>query len=234
MVNMKTHSYVLIACLVMIIVGAALSSCSRPVFTFTRDDGIKEIPRSETIMNYSFAIHQSQDKLAQFQITIGQKLDISAIGNGNFNFSIANFTDPSHLAQPDQPDLVYLSLDNNDFVNTTWSPVVRTAEVGSYYLICLARNASAESPVQIVANVTKTWTDIQTLRVQYQESLLDSSFLYIGLAIVILGVAICLFEIFSQNPSRRQRGSRTTTRSSSSRSHRFEFHLENNIRAMFF
>jgi hypothetical protein len=220
MVHKKTRWYVLIASLLMIIVGATLALCSRPIFTFTRDDGIKEIPRSETIMNYSFTIHQSRDKLAQFQITIGQKLNISATGNGNFNFSIANFTDPSHLEQPDQPDLVYLSLDNTDSVNTTWSPVIRTAEPGSYYLIFLARNASVESPVQIVANVTKTWTDIQTIRVQYKGSLLDSSFLYVGSAIVILGGAISLIAFFSRPPSRKQTGSRRKAAGRSQRSTR--------------
>jgi hypothetical protein len=203
MVRKKVHSRAMKAGLVLIVVGAVLALCSTPVFTFVRDE-MREVPKSEIIMDYSFDIHQLQDKMVQVQLSIGQKLDILATGNGNFNFSIANFTDPTHVIQPDQPDLIYLSLDNTTSVNTTWSPTVRSAQPGSYYLIFLARNASPDFPVHIAANVTKTWTDIQTYVVSYRKSLIDSSFAYIGLGIAIFGAAIFLATLYRRHrPGKR-------------------------------
>lgn len=209
MIRKKVRLYAITISIMLIVVGAALALCSRPVFTFMRDE-IREVPRSEIIMNYSFDIHQSQDKTVQFTINIGQKLEVRAAGSRVFNFSIANFTDPSHLIQPDQPDLVYLSLENTASVDTSWSPVIRSAQPGSYYLIFLARNASVDYPVPIVANVTKTWTDIQTYGVPYLGSLLDSSFAYIGLGILILGGAIFLIAFFSRGHSRKHISPRKT------------------------
>lgn len=233
MVRKKVRSYIIAAGLIPIVVGAALVLLSRPIFTFTRDV-VNEVPRSETIMNYSFDVHQSQDKLAQFQISIGQKLDIFAAGSGDFNFSIANFTDPSHLAQPDQPDVVYLSLENTTTVSTTWSPVVRIAQPGSYYLVFLARNASADSPVLITANVTKTWTEIDTVGVPYLGSILDSRFAYIGLGIVLLGGAIFLIAFYSRRSSRKQTISRRKAAGRSQRSTGSRSMFDNNMREMFF
>jgi len=214
MVRKKTRSYSIIAGFVLIMVGVTLALCSRPIFTLTRGE-VQEVPRSEIIMNYSFNIHQSQDKLVPFQMNIGQNLTIFASGSGIFNFSIANFTDPSHLAQPDQPDVVYLPLENITNINTTWSPVARLSQPGSYYVVFLARNASVDSPVLIEANLTKTWTEIDTIRVPYLGSVMDSSFAYIGLGIVLLGGAISLFAFYSRRPPRRQTGSRRTTTSRS-------------------
>jgi len=187
----------------LVVVGAVLALCSTPVFPFVRDE-MREVPKSEIVMGYSFDIHQLQDKVAQVQLSIGQKLDILAAGNGNFNFSIANFTDSPHVIQPDKLDLIYLSLDNTSSVNITWSPTLRLAQPGSYYLIFLARNASPDFPVHIAANVTKTWTDIQTYEVSYRKSLIDSSFAYLGLGIAIFGAAISLATLYRRHrPEKR-------------------------------
>jgi hypothetical protein len=202
MVRRKVRSYLIIAGLVLIVVGATLALCSRPVFTMTRYEA-QEVTRSETIMNYTFNVNQLQDKLVPFQMNIGQKLDIFAAGNTDFNFSIAKFTDPSHIAQPDQPDVTYLSMENITSVNTTWNTTVRSSQPGSYYLIFLARNASPDFPVEIMANVTKTWTDIQTYGVPYQTSLIDSNLGYIGLGTAFSGAVISLAGWYAR---RRPRG----------------------------
>ncbi len=209
MVRKETRSYIITVGFVLIVVGAALALCSRPIFTLTRAE-VQEVPRSEIIMNYTFNIHQSQNKTVPFQMNIGQNLTISASGSGNFNFSIASFTDPSHLAQPDQPDVVYLPLENITSINTTWSPVTRSAQPGSYYLVFLALNASIDSPVLIDANVTKNWTEIETIGVPYRGSVLDSNFAYVGLGTVLLGGAISLFGFRSRRPSKKQIDSRKT------------------------
>jgi len=233
MVRKKMHSYLIIAGLVLIVVGAALALCSRPVFTMTRDE-VQEVPRSEIIMNCSFNVHESQDKLVEFQINIGQKLDILAAGSADFNFSIANFTDTSHLAQPDQPDTVYRSLNNITTVNTTWSPVVRSAQPGRYYLVFLARNASVDFPVLIEANVTKKWTEIKTIGVTYLGSVLDSSFAYLGLGIVLFGGAISLIAFLSRHPPKKQIGSRKTSSGKSQRSIGSQSEYDNEVGAIFF
>jgi hypothetical protein len=186
----------------LILVGAALAICSRPVFTFMRGES-QEVPKSQIVMDYSFEIHQSQDKLVQVQMTIGQNLSILAKGNGHFNFSLANFTDPTHAIQPDQPDVTYLSLEGTNFVNTTWRPTIRSAQLGSYYLIFLARNASSDFPVQIVANVTETWIEIQTYGVPYQAALLDSNFAYVGLGTAVFGAILSAFSYLRRRPKRR-------------------------------
>jgi hypothetical protein len=218
---------------VLIVVGGALALCSRPIFTLTRGE-VQEVSRSEIIMNYSFNIHQSQDKLVEFQISIGQKLHMSAAGSADFNFSIANFTDPSHLAQPDQPDVIYLPLDDITNINTTWDPGVRSGQPGSYYLVFLARNASVDSPVLIEANVTKTWTEINTIGVPYLGSILDSNFAYIGLGIVLLGGAISLFGFRPRHPSKKQIGSRKTLIGKSRRSTGSWSTYDNEAGAIFF
>lgn len=202
MVRKKVRSQAFLAGLVLILVGAALAISSRPVFTFMRDEA-REIPKFQIIMDYPFEIHQPQDKMVQFQISIGQNLSILATGDGNFNFSLANFTDPNHAIQPDQPDVTYMSLDDTNSVNTTWSPTVRLAQPGSYYLIFLAGNASSDSPVQIVANVTKAWNEIQTYGVPYQAAILGSNFAYVGLGTVVLGAIVSAFFYPRQRPRKR-------------------------------
>ena len=205
MVRQKIRSYIITAGFVLIVVGAALALCSRPVFTFVRDEA-QQVPKSQIIINYSFEIHQSQDKLVQVQMTIGQKLNVLATGNGNFNFSVANFTDLTHAIQPDQPDVTYLSMEDTTSVNTTWSPTVRSPQPGSYYLIFLARNTSSDLPVEIMANVTKTWTDIRTYGVPYQTSLIDPAFVYIGLGTAVSGAMISLAAWYPrQTPRSRVR-----------------------------
>jgi hypothetical protein len=192
MVLKKIRRKAILAGLMLILVGAALAICSRPVFTFARDE-YRQVPKSQVIIDYSFEIHESQDKLVQVQMIIGQNLSILATGDGNFNFSIANFTDPTQAIQPDQPDVTYLSLEDTNFVNTTWRPTVRAAQPGSYYLIFLARNASSDSPVHIVANVTKAWTEVQTYGVPYQAALIDSNFAYVGLGTAVFGAIVSAF-----------------------------------------
>jgi hypothetical protein len=202
MVRKRVYSRALVTGLAIIVAGAALAICSAPVFTFTRDD-VRLVPKSEIIMNSSFNLHQLQDKVVQFQASIGQELDISVLSDGVFNFSIANFTDPSHISHPDQPDVTYLSIDNTTYVNTTWSPTIRVAQPRSYYLIFLARNASSDSPVHVVANVTKTWTDVQTYGVPYQKALIDSTFAYVGLGIFIFGIVVSSVALHLQHKPRR-------------------------------
>ncbi|MGA3191849.1 MAG: hypothetical protein ABSD73_04955 [Candidatus Bathyarchaeia archaeon] len=202
MVRKKVRSQAFLAGLTLIFVGAALAICSRPVFTFARDE-IQQVPKSQIVMDNSFEIHESQDKMVQFQISIGQKLNILAAGDGNFNFSIANFTDSTHVIQPDQPDVTYLSLEDTNSVNTTWSPTVRLAQPGSYYLIFLARNASSDSPVQIMANVTKAWTEIQTYGVPYQAALIGSNFAYVGLGTAVFGAIVSAFFYPQHRPRKR-------------------------------
>jgi hypothetical protein len=202
MVRKRVYSRALVTGLAIIVAGAALAICSAPVFTFTRDE-VRLVPRSEIIMNYSFNLHQLQDKIVQFQASIGQELDIFVMSDGIFNFSIANFTDPSHIAEPDQPDVTYLSMNNTSYVNTTWSPTIRLAQPRIYYLIFLARNASSDSPVHVLANVTKTWTDVQTYGVPYQKALIDSSFAYVGLGIFLFGAAISYVALHRQHKPRR-------------------------------
>jgi hypothetical protein len=233
MVRKKTRSYIITAGFALIVLGATLVLCSRPVFTLTRDE-IQEVPMSEIIMNYSFIIHQSQDKLVPFQMNIGQNLTIFASGSGNFNFSIANFTDPSHLAQPDQPDVVYLPLNDITTINTAWSPIVRLAQPGSYYLVFLARNASVDSPVLVDANVTKTWTEIDTIGVTYRGSVLDSNFAYIGLGIVLFGGAISIFGFRFGHTSKKHIGSRKTSASKSQHTIASQSAHDNEAGAIFF
>jgi hypothetical protein len=210
MVSNKARSIIIATGLALFVTGAAIAISSRPVFTFMRNE-VEEIPKSETIMNYTFDIHQSQDKLVEFQMSIGQKLDVLATGSADFNFSISNFTDPTQISQPDHPDIVYLSMDNISAINTTWSPVVRLPQPGSYYLIFLARNASIDSPVEIEADVTKTWTEVEPYQVPYQKALIKSDFVYLGLGILIPGGAISVVTFISK-PRPRRRASKEEKR----------------------
>jgi hypothetical protein len=207
--NKKARSQRIVAGLFLVVMGAAMAICSMPVFSYTRDE-LHQVQRSEIIMNYSFNIHQSQDKMVQVQLSTGQKLNILATGSGSFNFSIVNFTSPSQVIQPDQPDQIYLSLDNTSFINTTWSPTIRSAQLGNYYLVFLARNTSSDFPLQINADVTKTWMDIQIIGVPYQNSLIDSGFVYIGLGITASGAVVLLVTLYPKRWRRYRRRARSS------------------------
>jgi hypothetical protein len=193
----------------LVLLGFVLTLCSRPVFNYTREirEELQQVPKSEIIMDYSFDVDRSQDKIVQVQLSIGQNLSILAIGSGTFNFSIANFTDTSHAIQPDQPDVVYVSLDNATSINITWTPQVRIAQPGNYYLVFLARDASPDSPVQINANVTKIWTEIQIRRVEVtdRKSLIDPDLVYIGLGTAISGAVIFLITVHTRHKPRNRR-----------------------------
>lgn len=130
--------------------------------------------------------------MVEFQMSFGQTLNVSAQGSGPFNFSIANFTRTNQTVRPDQPDVTYLYQTNISALNATWSPQTRVAETGSYYLIFLARNASYDSPVQIYANVMKTWIELQLKPVVAPDRrpLLDQSFVYVGSIMIVLGAVI--------------------------------------------
>jgi hypothetical protein len=195
--------------LLLVAIGAALAICSLPVFSFTRDE-LHQVQGSEIIMDYSFNIDQSQDKMVQVQLSTGQELNILATGSGSFNFSIVNFTSPSQVIQPDQPDQIYLSLDNTSFVNTTWSSTTRSTQLGNYYLVFLARNTSSDYPMQINANVTKKWTDIQIVGVPYRARLIDSGFVYLGLGMTTFGLVVLFFTLSPKRWRRYRRGARSS------------------------
>jgi hypothetical protein len=208
MINRRTRSRGIVAGLLLVLVGLALIVCSMPVFSLTREE-IVEVPKSETIMDSSFRVHQTQDKIVKFQSSIGQELDIQATGNYIFNFSIANFLNPDNITQPDEPDVVYYSLENTTSVNTTWASQVRSAQPGNYCLVFLARDAPAGSPVQIYAKVTKNWTDIQTRQVDTGDRirLIDPNFAYVGSSIAVLGVVILVVTLYLGNRPRNRRQS---------------------------
>jgi hypothetical protein len=207
--NKKARWQRIVAGLFLVVIGAAIAICSMPVFSYTRDE-LHQVQRSGIIMDYSFNIHQSQDKMVQFQLSTGQRLNILATGSGGFNFSIVNFTSPGQVVQPDQPDQIYLSLDNTSFVNTTWSPSIRSAQLGNYYLLFLASNTSSDFPLQINADVTKTWTDILIVGVPYQNSLIDSGFVYIGLGITASGGVVLLVTLYPKRWHRYRRRARSS------------------------
>jgi hypothetical protein len=127
-----------------------------------------------------------------FQLSIGQSIIILATSNGNISCSIANFTQTNEAIQPTKPDVVYFFQNDTTTINKTWSPTERVSEPGKYYLIFLARDAPLTSPVQVYANVTKTWTDIQLIDVPAEGRipLLDQNFIYAGSAMIILGTLL--------------------------------------------
>ena len=177
--------------LLVFLIGAILIVCTLPVFTHTRQELVK-VPRSEVIVDSTFDIHQLEDKTVQFQISIGQSLNIYAVGNGNMSFSIANFTNANGVIKPDQPDIVYFSQNDTATINTTWSPQSRVPDPGKYYLVFLARNASSDSPIHVYANTTKTWTDYHLKDVLAEDriALLDQNFVYVGSAMAVFGTAL--------------------------------------------
>ena len=181
----------MLAGLLIFLTGAIIIVCTLPVFTHTRQE-LVQVPRSEIIIDSAFDIHQLEDKVVQFQISIGQSLNIYAAGNGNMSFSIANFTDAEGAIQPDQPDIVYFSQNNTATINTIWRPQSRVPDPGKYYLVFLARNASSDLPVHVYANATKTWTDYSLKDVVAEDRvpLLDQSFVYVGSVMAVFGTAL--------------------------------------------
>lgn len=198
----------IIAGLMLCLFGTVLIICTFPIFAHTRQE-VELVPRSEIIINSTFSIYQLEGKILPFQLSIGQSIIILATSNGNISCSIANFTQSDETIQPDQPDVVYFFQNDTTTINKTWSPTERVSEPGKYYLIFLARNAPQNSPVQVYANVTKTWTDIQLIDVPAEGRipLLDQNFIYAGSALVILGTA--LFSItFSRSRRPRSQASK--------------------------
>jgi len=181
----------MLAGLLIFLTGAILIVCTLPVFTHTRQE-LVQVPRSEIIVDSAFDIHQLEDKVVPFQISIGQSLNIYAAGNGNMSFSIANFTDAEGAIQPDQPDIVYFSQNNTATINTIWRPQSRVPDPGKYYLVFLTRNASSDLPVHVYANATKTWTDysLKDVVVEDRVRLLDQNFVYVGSVMAVFGTAL--------------------------------------------
>jgi hypothetical protein len=181
----------MLAGLLIFLTGAILIVCTLPVFTHTRQE-LVQVPRSEIIIDSTFDIHQLEDKVVQFQASIGQSLSIYASGNRNMSFSIANFMNANGVIQPDKPDIVYFFQNDTATINTTWSPQSRVPDPGKYYLVFLAQNASTDSPVHVYANATKMWTDYRLKDVLAEDRipLLDQSFVYVGSAMAVFGTAL--------------------------------------------
>jgi hypothetical protein len=205
MAKKKATSRILIG-LFLILLGAVLVVCSKPYFSYTIEK-LEQVQRSETIMNYSFDLHKSQDKMVQVQMIIGQTLDILASGSENFTFLIANYTNPENVTALDEPDVTYYMLNGTLTVNTTWGPQTRIAEPGSYYLTFLARDFPAESPVHVSANITKKWTDIETKTIVAPDlrALMDSNYVFVGLGVAILGGVILAYTFYNKRRPRSQR-----------------------------
>jgi hypothetical protein len=192
--------------LFLILLGAILVICSKPYFSYTIEK-LEQVQRSETIMNYSFTLHKSQDKMVQVQMTIGQTLDILASGSENFTFLVANYSNPENVTALDAPDVTYYIANGTLTVNTTWGPQVRTAEPRIYYLTFLARDFSTGSPVHVSANITKKWEDMYTKTVVAPDlrALIDSNYSFVGLGVVILAGA-ALVHTFYHRYRPRARG----------------------------
>jgi hypothetical protein len=192
--------------LLFFLIGAIIIGCTLPAFTHTRPE-LVQVPRSEVIIDSTFDLNQLQDKVVQFQIAIGQSLNIYASGNGNMSFSIVNFTKTNGVIQPDQPDIIYFFQNDTATINTTWSPQSRVADPGKYYLVFLARNASSDSSVHIYANATKTWTDYRLKDVLAEDRipLLDQRFVYLGSAMAVFGTALFSITLSHNRRSRNHK-----------------------------
>ncbi len=203
MANKKIRRIVIAFGLILAVVGVVIAIGSMPVFTFMKDD-YRSVLKSESIANSTFEINQTQDKLIEFQLAFHQNVTILAAGTQNFNFSIANFTDPNHISNPEEPDVDYLPLRNVTLVNVTWTPELRTPETSTYYLVFLPWNASLVSSVRITANVTKSWTELQTFQTPYQDVLIDPSYVYLGMGILVSGTALLIAGFFLPHGRRRR------------------------------
>jgi hypothetical protein len=175
----------------LFLVGTVLIICTFPVFSHTRQE-VELVPRSEVIINGTFTIYQLEDKILPFQLSIGQSIIILATSNGNMSCSIVNFTQTGDAIQPDKPDWIYFFQNDTTSLNKTWSPTTRLPDPGKYYLVFLARDAPPDSPVQVYANATRTWTDIQFKEVPAEDRirLLDQNFVYIGSVMIVLGTVL--------------------------------------------
>jgi hypothetical protein len=199
MAKRKVTSQMLVA-LFLILSGIVVVICSRPIFSYTTEK-LEQTQRSENILNNTFNLHQFQDKMVKVQMAIGQTLEILATSNENFTFLIANYTNPENTTALNEPDIVYYISNGTLFVNTTWSPQVRTAEPGSYCLTFLARDFPPDSPVYVYANVTEEWTDIYTRTVVAPDgrSLVDSNYAYVGLGLVAVGGIILIHAYYRRH-----------------------------------
>lgn len=189
--GLKTNERItIIAGLMLCLFGTVIIICTFPIFGHTRQE-VELVPRSEVIINSTFSIYQLEGKIVPFQLSIGQSIIILATSNGNISCSIANFTQGDAI-QPDEPHVVYFFQNDTTTINKTWNPTIRSPEPGKYFLVFLAPNALQNSPVQVHANATKTWTDIQLKEVPAEDRipLLDQNFIYVGSAMIILGTAL--------------------------------------------
>lgn len=205
----KKATLLIIVGLVFILLGAILVICSRPYFSYTIEK-LEQVQKSETVMDSSFEIHQSQDKLVKVQMIIGQTLDILASSNENFTFLVANYTDPENVTALDEPDLTYYMLNGTLIVNTTWSPQLRSGENSTYYLTFLARDFPASSPVHVYANITKRWKDIQikTAVAPDLKALIDSNYAFVGLGFAISGGVVLTYTFQHRHRPRSKRRAR--------------------------
>ena len=195
--------------ILLFLFGIALIVCTFPIFSHTRQE-VLLVPMSEVIINSTFNVHELEDKVATFQLSIGENITILATSSGNISCSIANFTQTDEPIQLDKPNEIYFFQNDTTTINKTWSPADRLPDPGKYYLIFLARDAPQNSPVQVHANASKTWTDIQLIDVPAEGRirLLDQNFVYVGSALVILGTV--LFSI-TLSRSRRPRSQTSKT-----------------------
>ncbi len=203
MIRRTKERNMIILGLLLFLVGAVLIICTLSIFSHTRQE-VDPVPRSEVIINSTFNIHQSEDKILPFQLSVGQSIIILANSSRNINCSIANFTQTDDTIQPDKPDVTYFFQNDTTTINKTWSPPNRVLEPGKYYLVFLARDASQDSPVQVYANATKIWTDIQLKEVVAEDrvSLLDQNYGYLGSAMVILGIVAIRIAIIRKRRSK--------------------------------
>ncbi len=186
----KNMGYKIIVGLLLFLFGIALIACTFPVFSNTRQE-VLLVPMSEVIINSTFNIDELEDKVVTFILSVRENITILATSNGNISCSIANFTQTDNTIQLDKPDVVYFFQNDTTMINKTWTPTTRS-EPGKYYLIFLARDARRTSPVQVHANATKTWTDVQFIDVPAEDRipLLDQNFIYVGSVMVILGTLV--------------------------------------------
>jgi hypothetical protein len=205
MTRKRDTSRVLVGIFLMLL-GGMLILFSRPAFSYTMEK-LEQVPKSETLMNYSFVLDQTRDKMVQVQMKIGQTLEILASGDKNFTFLIANYTNPENFATRDEPDVTYYILNGTLTVNTTWSPQTRTAELSNYYLTFLARDLPAESSAYVYASVTKRWTDIEikTIVAPDLRPLIDPNYTYAGLGVVILGGTVLTHTFYRRRRQKSQR-----------------------------
>jgi hypothetical protein len=208
MTSSKKMRYTIIAGFLLFLSGIALILCTFPVFGHTRQE-VLLVPMSESIINSTFNLDEFEDKAVTFMLGVGENITILATSSGNISCSIANFTETDDAIQLDKPDVIYFFQNDTTIINKTWTPTTRS-ESGKYYLIFLARDAPQTSPVQVHANATKTWTDIQLIDVPAEDrvSLLDQNYIYVGSVMVILGTLVVSVS-FSRSRAPRSHASKS-------------------------